>query len=67
MPTLFEVRLQEIHVEENGYWEDEVNSLGFTLLYPREGVPAVATTRTARLPDKERLDFAATMLQAGRP
>jgi hypothetical protein len=67
MPRLFEVRLKEIYLEENGYWEVDANVLGFTLLYPREAVPGVATTRTIKLPDRERVDFPARKLKEGSP
>lgn len=67
MARLFEVRLREVYLEENGYWENDVNVLGFTLLYPREGVPAVATTRSVKALDNERFDFPSRKLKEGSP
>jgi len=67
MPKLVQVRLKAVTVKENGYWEDHENVIAFTLVYPREGAPAVSTARKVKLSSGERLDFAAELRQRGQP
>src|ERR1051325_5750695 len=67
MAKLVQVRLKAVTVKENGYWEDQENVIAVTLVYPREGTPAVCTTRRVKLTSGERLDFAAEMRQRGKP
>ena len=59
MAKLVQVRLKAVTVKENGYWEDQENIIAFTLVYPREGAPAVCAARRVKLTSGERLDFAA--------
>ena len=67
MAKLVQVRLKAVTVKENGYWEDQENIIAFTLVYPREGTPAVSTARRVRLASGERLDFAAETRRRGQP
>ena len=67
MAKLVQVRLKAVTVKENGYWEDQENIVAFTLVYPREGAPAVCAVRRVKLTSGERLDFAAELRRRGQP
>ncbi len=60
MPTLFEVKLKSITVNENGYIEEKGLTLfEASLLYPKDGVPLVQAVTTLNLKDGEEYDVAA--------
>ena len=67
MTMLLQVRLKDITIVDNGYWQDQQNVLAFTLIYPREGVPSVSTARTAMPAPGQRYDYRATVAAAGEP
>lgn len=52
---VIDIVLDEVHVRENGRKRsgEAVNLIEFTLVYPREGVPSVATVKKAKLKDNE--------------
>ncbi len=60
MSTLFQIRLKSVLVKENGKIEEDekgVNALAATLYYPKEGVPAVSSTRELKLEDDKELNY----------
>lgn len=67
MAKLAQVRLKNVAITDNGYWEDRENVIAFTLLYPREGTPTVSTVRKAKLAAGQLLDFSAEMKKQGQP
>ena len=60
MATLFQFKLKEVLVMENGEFEegiDGANSLSATLYYPKEGVPALTSIRSMSLKDSVPYDY----------
>jgi hypothetical protein len=60
MPTLFEVKLKSIKVNENGFIEEKgLNLFEASLIYPKDAVPLVQAVTTLNLKDGEEYDIAA--------
>ena len=59
MLPVFEIKLKSIKVIENGTLQDVegVNLISFTLIYPREGLPALVSARSLKLKDNESFDY----------
>jgi hypothetical protein len=59
VPTVFEIKLKEVLVIENGTLHDDegVNLISCSLLYPREGVPMLVSARSLTLEDNTPFDY----------